>query len=341
MTDTGPSGGRPVMSTTLVTLAAAFGLFGLVGGFMLRGGIDGGVPADPPEIRTTEDDRLVAAGTRDGDGAATAGGAEPDMDPQEPSAAPGPPDPELVAIRERLAAERDRRDERRRMAFDSPLAPAAEKEAAARTAPEPPRPPPEPDGSGTDGETGPTWLLARGSVIPAVLETPIDSELPGLVRARVSRDVRDSVTGHRTLIPRGSALTGTYLSDTRSGQRRMSVTWTDLRLPDGRAIGLDRFATVGADGVSGIRGRRSSGFLRALGAAALLDVAGNATRILTGSDGGDAALAALVAGRSAERVTDRYLGELLARGARFRVRAGTVMNVLVEEDLRLPSGRWP
>ncbi len=190
-------------------------------------------------------------------------------------------------------------------------------------------------------------VLARGTVIPAVLQSAIDSELPGLVRAQVAENVYDSVSGRYILIPRGARLIGTYGQTGGSGQRRLFVAWTDLRMPGyvsgGTPIDLDRFSTLGADGASGLKGRRSTGFWQALGAAVLFDLAGNATAILTNqqtqpqSDLG--ALAGAALGNATSRVTSDYIGGLLERGPRFRIKAGSLMNVLVEQDMSLPAIR--
>ena len=273
---------------------------------------------------------------------------------------------QLDALMERIAADRQWREERRKLAADSPLTPGIEDMADlvrrgrfpdAGTEPSRSTGPADalvPD-TGLRGGTPSTgmepapeqasgYLLARGSVIPAVLQTPLDSDLPGLVRAQVSEDVRDSASGRHVLIPRGAQLVGTYGSDARTGQRRLFVTWTDLRLPETEeTLALDRYSTLGADGASGVRGRRSTNLLAALGTAVLFDLAGNATAILTdsgtssGNEGDLGALIAAATGNATGRVAERYLGDLLNRGPRFRVRAGTRMNVLVEADMRLPA----
>ena len=190
-----------------------------------------------------------------------------------------------------------------------------------------------------------THLLARGSVIPSVLETALDSDLPGLVRARVSRDVYDTLTGAHVLIPRGAQMVGTYGETARGGQKRFFVSWTDLRLPDGTPVDLQDFSTLGADGAAGVKGKRSTGLLAALGAAVLFDLAGNATQILTGTEAPEesdlAALLAGATGNATSRVAERYMGQLIDGGPRFRVKAGAIMNVLVEEDMNLPAIRSP
>ena len=65
----------------------------------------------------------------------------------------------------------------------------------------------------------PANTVAQGTLIPAVLETAIDSDVPGYVRAVVSQDVR-SFDGSRVLIPRSSRLIGEYKAASQAGQRR-------------------------------------------------------------------------------------------------------------------------
>jgi type IV secretion system protein VirB10 len=80
-------------------------------------------------------------------------------------------------------------------------------------------------------------LVPQGTLIPAVLESALDSTKPGPARALVSRDVR-GFDGARVLIPRGSRLFGDYRADVEPGQNRALVTWTRLIRPDGVAIAL-------------------------------------------------------------------------------------------------------
>lgn len=95
-------------------------------------------------------------------------------------------------------------------------------------------------------------LIPQGTLIPAVLETPLNSDRPGLVRALVTRDAA-GFDGSRVLIPRGSRLIGEFKADANANQRRVLVTWTRLIRPDGVAIRLDSPATdrLGGSGVAG------------------------------------------------------------------------------------------
>ncbi|WP_279606627.1 TrbI/VirB10 family protein [Sphingobium yanoikuyae] len=110
-------------------------------------------------------------------------------------------------------------------------------------------------------------LVPQGSMISAVLETPIDSRRPGLVRAVVSRDAR-GFDGTRVLIPRGSRLIGEASGDAKPGQKRVLVTWSRLIRPDGVAI---RIGSPAADvlGGAGVRGKVNTHFFERFGNAVL------------------------------------------------------------------------
>jgi len=118
--------------------------------------------------------------------------------------------------------------------------------------------------------------VPQGTLIPAVLETALDSSSPGLARAIVSRDIR-GFDGSRILIPRGSRLIGEYGSDTESGQKRMLVNWIRLIRPDGATIAIGSPATDPL-GQGGIRASVNSHFFERFAGAILqsaLDVGVN------------------------------------------------------------------
>ena len=366
----------------VIGILAGLGVLVAVGGGFLARGLMGGPTAveevvlEPGNVsQRTEDwagseQQESAADGQAGTEAEAGSGADP-----APSTAQGNDPMEAW-----LAEEAARIAERARLASDSPLArPVTEAaELVERWRPEAPAPAPGaepataasgvPDAFGETGDAaaapalptalaaadvgGRTHLLVRGSVIPAVLESSIDSDLPGLVRAKVAEDVYDTMTGSHLLVPKGSWLVGTYGSGAPTGRRRLFVSWTDLLLPDGTPVPLGGTASLGADGASGVRGRRSTGIWSALGAAVLFDLAGNASQILIATETGQAperrdGLAEILGeavGSSTSQVGQEHLRELLDRGTRFRVAAGARMNVVVEESMHLPArparGAW-
>jgi type IV secretion system protein VirB10 len=146
-------------------------------------------------------------------------------------------------------------------------------------------------------------LIAQGATITGVLETALDSDLPGYARAVVSRDVR-SFDGSQTLIPRGSRVIGQYKSAVAQGQKRAFVIWTRIIRPDGASI---QIGSSGTDplGRAGLAGKVDTHFLERFSGAILLSVidAGltdlsnhSSTQIVIGSsqDAASAGLSALV-----------------------------------------------
>jgi type IV secretion system protein VirB10 len=94
--------------------------------------------------------------------------------------------------------------------------------------------------------------IAQGKMITAVLETAINTEMPGIVRAVVSRDIFGE-SGNKILIPRGSRLYGSYSSSVQRGQARVQIGWTRLIRPDGVSLNIN-FSAADQFGRSGIPG---------------------------------------------------------------------------------------
>lgn len=96
-------------------------------------------------------------------------------------------------------------------------------------------------------------ILGRGKLIEAVLETAINSDLGGEIRAIISRDVyseKDKII----LIPKGSKVFGKYATSTSADSYgRVSVIWDRIDLTNGYTIAFDSPAVdnLGRPGVQG------------------------------------------------------------------------------------------
>lgn len=112
--------------------------------------------------------------------------------------------------------------------------------------------------------------VIEGAVIPAVLETALNSDLPGYARAIVTRDVR-GFNGRHVLVPRGSRLIGQYKAGVALGQSRAFVIWTRLIRPDGATVELSSPATD-ALGRGGLDGDVDRHFIQRFGGAILLSL---------------------------------------------------------------------
>jgi type IV secretion system protein VirB10 len=82
-------------------------------------------------------------------------------------------------------------------------------------------------------EAGRSFELKTGSVIPGVMVSGVNSDLPGHLIAQVSQNVYDTATGRDLLLPQGSKLFGVYDSRVVYGQSRVLIAWNRLVFPDG------------------------------------------------------------------------------------------------------------
>ncbi|MGR9202152.1 type IV secretion system protein VirB10 [Rhizobium leguminosarum] len=127
-------------------------------------------------------------------------------------------------------------------------------------------------------------MIPEGTLIPGILETAINSDLPGQIRAITSQDVY-SFDGRRILIPTGTRLIGEYQSEVTRGQKRIFVIWTRLLRDDGVTVRLNSIGTDGL-GRSGLTGLVDNKWRERFGSAILLSIVGAGSSYLTGYGSG-------------------------------------------------------
>jgi type IV secretion system protein VirB10 len=99
----------------------------------------------------------------------------------------------------------------------------------------------------------PNKLIAQGKIINAILETAINTDLPGTLRAVVSHDVF-AESGNNILVPKGSRLIGNYADTIEKGQIRLAIQWRRIILPGGTDVVINADGTdqLGRSGVEGV-----------------------------------------------------------------------------------------
>ncbi len=123
-----------------------------------------------------------------------------------------------------------------------------------------------------------TVFLGAGTLIPAVLLTGINSDLPGMITAQVAETVYDTVTGKHVLIPQGSTLIGEYDSRVTYGQERVLFVWTRLRFPNGSSLTLEGMPGTDLSGFAGVKDQVDNHWLRLLKGVLLGSVLGAAAQ---------------------------------------------------------------
>ncbi|WP_285713323.1 TrbI/VirB10 family protein [Erythrobacter oryzae] len=173
--------------------------------------------------------------------------------------------------------------------------------------------------------SNPSTTVTEGTLIPAILETAINTDVPGYVRAVVNQDVR-SFDGKRVLVPRSTRLIGQYRAGVEQGQRRAYVIWTRLIRPDGVSVNLASPA-VGFDGATGIEGDVNSHFFKRFGSGLLLSVVGGLGAVATGGIGG------ALLGSSAQNAANSAVQSQGQISPTIKVRAGEPIRVYTARDL--------
>lgn len=170
----------------------------------------------------------------------------------------------------------------------------------------------------------PSTTIAQGTLMSAVLETAIVSDLPGYVRAVISRDVK-SYDGTTILVPRGSHVVGEYKSGLSVGQTRAFVLWSRLLRPDGVSIALGSPATD-STGRNGLSGKVDSHFGKRFGAAILLSAIGALGQAIGGGNS-----AVVIAGP--QQAVSTTAQQSIAIPPTVHVLSGQPIRIFVARDL--------
>lgn len=116
--------------------------------------------------------------------------------------------------------------------------------------------------------------ILAGKLIPAILLTPIQSGIEGLVQAQVEQDIYATM-GRAVLIPRGSKVLGFYKNDNQIGQDRLAITWREIITPQGVNILLTNAIAGDSEGVSGVKGHLNNKYWQKYGMGIVMQTLAN------------------------------------------------------------------
>jgi type IV secretion system protein VirB10 len=181
----------------------------------------------------------------------------------------------------------------------------------------------------------PAYTIPQGEFIHAILETAISSDLPGMLRAVITRPVY-SYTKDRLLIPQGSRLVGQYSSMTSHGINRIMIVWNRIILPDGISVRVDSPGTDALGRAGKVADRVDSHFMARFGQAALLSIiaAGAANAGVNSADANNASQQY----RAAMAQSFQQEAQHAVKGSQsikptLHVNQGALVNVFVAHDL--------
>ncbi len=184
--------------------------------------------------------------------------------------------------------------------------------------------------------------LFSGSVIPAVLVTGINSQLPGKITAQVRQNVYNSLNPGQVVIPQGSKLIGVYDSGVQYGQSRVLVAWSRVIYPNGETVDLQGMSGVDGLGEAGLSQITDNHYWKIFGSAFLISLLGAGAQLaqpqqssaLSNPGMGQTATGAI--SQEMDSVGGDMLQKNLSIAPTLKIRPGHLFNVLVSKTMVLP-----
>jgi type IV secretion system protein VirB10 len=181
------------------------------------------------------------------------------------------------------------------------------------------------------------YTMFAGTVLPGVLITGINSDLPGQIKGQISQNVYDTVTGKYLLLPQGTEVLGEYDSRITYGQSRVLVVWTRLIRPDGSNIDLETMPGVDLSGYAGLPGKVDRHLLRlatAVVLGSLIEAGAQSGTNYTFPSYTDRARQG--AGQGVNEATQQIVRKELSVQPTITVAPGTRFDVFSTKDIVLP-----
>jgi type IV secretion system protein VirB10 len=183
------------------------------------------------------------------------------------------------------------------------------------------------------------YEIKSGWDIPATLESEVNTDLPGEVKAVVRENVYDTASGQYLLIPQGSRLVGQYDNRVSYGQSRAVVVWTRLIFPDGSSVDLDGMVGHDASGAAGFHDQVDNHFVRLVSMALMLSAF--TAGVEMSQPQGSSASGALSPSAAATQALGQQFGQLGMEVTRknlniqptVKIRPGYRFNVRVNRDI--------
>ncbi len=179
------------------------------------------------------------------------------------------------------------------------------------------------------------YTLKTGTVIPGILVTGLNSDLPGTLIGQVSQNVYDTATGQHLLIPQGAKLYGTYDSRISYGQNRALVAWDRIIFPDASTLELGRMQGSDVSGASGFRDQVQNHYLKLFGQTFLLSaiqslpaqVSDTSSSVQMEDEFGK------IAAANYSRMGEKLIDKNLSIQPTIRIRPGYPFTIMVNRDI--------
>jgi len=183
--------------------------------------------------------------------------------------------------------------------------------------------------------------LNAGTIIPAILITEINSDLPGIALAQVRQPIYDSRNGITKIISAGAKILLNYDSKVVYGQKRILLTAMRLIFPDGRNFSLHQMPVVDMSGQSGFHDQVDPHYTKIFSSAMALGVISAGLQL--GQPQRETSLQTLSSGQVVAGAVTQNFGEVasqtisknLAVQPTLSIRPGYLFNIILNQDIVL------
>jgi type IV secretory pathway VirB10-like protein len=188
----------------------------------------------------------------------------------------------------------------------------------------------------------PAQEVKAGTIIPGVLISGVNSDLPGQIIGQVREDVYDSATGQNLLIPAGARLIGTYDNGVTLGQTRALVAWTRIIYPDGSSLSLNMMPGADQSGYAGFHDKVNNHYWRIFGNGLMLSLFSAGIQLSqpqknTGYGYDSQQIIAAELGRQMGQLGMEMTRRNMDIQPTLEIRPGYRFNVMVTKDILLPT----
>jgi len=184
------------------------------------------------------------------------------------------------------------------------------------------------------------YEIKAGTIIPGILISGINSDLPGQIIAQVRSNVYDTVTGKYLLIPQGAKLIGLYDSQVTYGQERVLIVWKRIIMPNGKSINLEGMPGVDMSGYAGFNDKVNHHYGKIFGSVLLLSVITAGTQLSVPDDDNDdddtqnvEEVLATSLGTNLMTVANNLTSKNLGIQPTLEIRQGYLFNISVTKDI--------
>ena len=188
------------------------------------------------------------------------------------------------------------------------------------------------------------YEVQAGTIIPAVLITGINSDLPGQITAQVRSPVYDSISGRYLLVPQGARLIGLYDSHVVYGQERVLVAWKRIIFPNGNSINLEGMPGVDISGYAGFKDKANNHYGKIFGSVILMSFLSAGAQLSQPQQSADNnqpptvnQMIAQSLGTSIASAGVAILNKNINIPPTLEIRPGYVLNVAVTKDIVFPG----